>query len=274
MPLEIIISNKKFLINSDRKQILDLLLSVYEASMFQNEELIRTQNLLNETNSDLVRVNEELEAFTRGVTHDLRSPVSTIKMLISLIQNEAINPIVTKHINSIDSVADNMLLLMEDLLRLSKSGMVDLKYTKVDISELSRITVSKLKLTNPERKVEVIVEKDLSLTGDKGLMEVVLENLIGNAWKYTGKTSNAQIHIGKVTNSDVTEFFVSDNGAGFRMDQAQKLFDPFFRLHNSTDFHGTGIGLTTVKRIIDRHNGTIRAEAAPGEGATFYFSIP
>lgn len=276
MVMEVIFRGEKFQINSERKQILDLLLSVYEAAIYQNEELIKTQDLLTSSNKELLQANEELDAFNRTVTHDLRSPLASIKSMISLIKDNEGKSLkdIKKYISIIDEVTDKMFQLVDDLLRLSQVGAAQMACRTVDIGNLSRKIINTIQLASPTRNVEVIIESNLLCHADKGLMEVILQNLIGNAWKYTGKNPNARIHIGKEPNNESFEFFVSDNGAGFNMESAKNIFSPFERMHTSKEFPGVGIGLTTVKRIVERHGGTIRTEAEVDKGATFYFWLP
>jgi light-regulated signal transduction histidine kinase (bacteriophytochrome) len=150
-----------------------------------------------------------------------------------------------------------------------------MRHTSVNLSAIADDVFEELQKDQPERKVDWHVEPKLVVEGDAPLLRVVLTNLLGNAWKYTGKTATAKIEFGAVTNADgATDFFVRDNGAGFDMAYAGKLFGAFQRLHTFTEFPGTGIGLATVQRIIRRHGGQVRGEGLPDKGATFYFSLP
>jgi light-regulated signal transduction histidine kinase (bacteriophytochrome) len=164
--------------------------------------------------------------------------------------------------------------LIDDLLQLSRLTRSEMHRTPVDLSALARAVADPLQKTEPERRVEFVIAPRLVAEADAGLMRVVLENLLGNAWKFTGKQAAAKIEFGRTTHRGVPAFFVRDNGVGFDVTYADKLFGAFQRLHNTTDFPGTGIGLATVQRIIHRHGGRVWAEGEVNRGATFYFSLP
>ena len=185
---------------------------------------------------------------------------------------------------SIQIATDRMAVLTNALLRLSQVTHWELQYQSVDMSVLAQEIIAKLKQATPQRQVEVAIRPKLVVQGDRELLNIALENLLGNAWKYTSKKSNARIEFGwsdskdKILNlprfsSNNVVYFIRDNGVGFDMNYADKLFNPFHRLHTATEFEGTGIGLSTVQRIIHRHNGQILANAAPEKGATFYFGF-
>jgi light-regulated signal transduction histidine kinase (bacteriophytochrome) len=165
-----------------------------------------------------------------------------------------------------------MTSLIDDLLALSKVARAEVKRTRVDLSALGREVLARLKDVDPNRHVEITVQDALVADADPGLLRVVVENLLGNAWKYTSKQPEAQIELG-VLSRDTNVYFVRDDGAGFDMAYSGKLFDPFQRLHPTRDFEGTGIGLATVQRIIRRHGGRIWAESEPNHGATFFFTL-
>jgi light-regulated signal transduction histidine kinase (bacteriophytochrome) len=164
--------------------------------------------------------------------------------------------------------------LIDDLLQLSRLTRIEMHRTPVDLSALARAVADELQKTEPARCVEFVIEPELVVNADAGLMRAALENLLGNAWKFTGKQSTAKIEFGLTTRDEVPAYFVRDNGAGFNMKYADKLFGAFQRLHSSADFPGTGIGLATVQRIIHQHGGLVWAEGEAGHGATFYFSLP
>jgi light-regulated signal transduction histidine kinase (bacteriophytochrome) len=165
--------------------------------------------------------------------------------------------------------------LIEDLLSLAQVSRTTLNNKAVDLSALARIILDEWQVRDPERKVVVHIEKGLNAQGDSRLVRVVMENLIGNAWKFSSQQPVSEITVGsRLDAAGLPEFFVKDNGAGFDMAYADKLFTPFQRLHAVAEFPGTGIGLATVSRVIKRHGGRLWAEAAPGKGATFFFTLP
>ena len=277
MVIEIIFKGNKYAINSEKKQILDLLLSVYEAAIQRNDELIQAQAQLEAVNEDLISANHELESFAHTVSHDLRAPLHLIKGYAQVLENDyssALDKTAVSFLQIIDKSVNSMAKLVEDLLNFSRSARAELAVQTVDISHICQSILTKFELSAPERKVGISLDSDLQTQADPGLIEIVLENLLSNAWKYTGKKSDAAISIGKINLKGETVFFVRDNGDGFDMANAGKLFNPFQRLHTSQEFQGTGVGLATVRRIIERHGGRIWAEGEKGNGATFYFTIP
>jgi signal transduction histidine kinase len=163
--------------------------------------------------------------------------------------------------------------LIDALLALARVSRAPVVAEPVDLSALARQAVADLRQANPERKVDVSIADDLVVRGDRPLLQVVLVNLIGNAWKFTARTDGARIEVGRDPVEE-SAFFVRDNGAGFAMEYATKLFAPFQRLHSASEFEGTGVGLATVQRAVHRHGGRIWAEAAEGQGARFAFSVP
>jgi len=167
-----------------------------------------------------------------------------------------------------------MAQLIESLLNLARVTRGDIRSERVDLTELGRLTAERLKSTQPGRKVEISIAEELACNGDSRLLGVVLENLLGNAWKFTRKREQARIELGATRENGEQVFFVRDNGAGFDMTYAPKLFGVFQRLHSPSEFEGTGIGLANVHRIIQRHGGRVWAEGALGEGAIFHFSLP
>jgi light-regulated signal transduction histidine kinase (bacteriophytochrome) len=164
--------------------------------------------------------------------------------------------------------------MIDDLLMLSRVGRNELQRTPVDLSALAEEVAGSLRLREPERHVEVAIAPGLAATGDPGLLRIALDNLFGNAWKYTGRQPQARIEFGVTMDERGPVYFVRDNGAGFDMKYAGKLFNAFARLHTTSEFPGSGIGLATVQRIVHRHGGSIWAQAAVGAGAAFYFTLP
>ncbi len=276
MEMEIVFREQKFLINSEKKQILDLLLSVYEAAIFQNDELIKTQNMLEKANEELQQANKELDSFARTVSHDLKNPIAKIMGFVEILLEdftEGMDPNAIQYLQIIERSTDSMLQLVEDLLRMSRSSTIELKITDVDLTKIAREIIEGFRESEPDRDIEVIISEGLQCRGDEGLIRAAMLNMLGNSWKYTGKTEKPVILFGKMDEHEEQPFFISDNGAGFDMAKSHKLFRPFERMHPSTQFQGTGVGLATVKRIIERHGGRIWVEAAVDEGATFFWTI-
>jgi DNA-binding response OmpR family regulator len=226
---------------------------------------------------ELESKNSELEAFSYSVSHDLRAPLRSIDGFSKLLLEDHAGKLDAKgqdYLLRVRESAQRMGELIDDLLLLSRVGRADLRRDRVDLSGIARSAAEELRRKDPGRQVAVCVEDQLTAEADSGLMRVVFENLLGNAWKFTAKVLEARIEVGAEQQDGVTAFFVRDNGAGFDMSYAEKLFSPFQRLHTELEFPGTGIGLATVHRIIDRHGGRIRADSAVDRGATFYFTIP
>lgn len=222
--------------------------------------------------------NQELEAFSYSVSHDLRSPLNTVDGFSRLLGKHLgadAGEKVTHYLARIQAGVAQMGQLIEDLLSLAQVSRTPLNNKVVDLSELARIILDEWRVRDPERKVAVNIEKGLKAHGDSRLVRVVMENLIGNAWKFSAQQPLSEITVGcQLDAAGLPEFFVRDNGAGFDMAYADKLFKPFQRLHAVAEFPGTGIGLATVSRVIKRHGGRLWAEAAPGKGATFFFTLP
>ncbi|HUS27651.1 MAG TPA: ATP-binding protein [Kofleriaceae bacterium] len=225
--------------------------------------------------------NKELEAFSYSVSHDLRAPLRGIAgFSLALVEDESdkLSPKGHDYLNRIRAGAQRMGELIDDLLRLSRVSRADFKKERVDVSSLATLVVEDLRKSAPERSVAVDIQPNVSASADPRLLRIVLENLIGNAWKFTSKTESAKIEVG--ARDDDSEggkqrvYFVRDNGAGFDMKYAERLFAAFQRLHSDKEFPGTGIGLATVQRIVIRHGGRIWVEAAPSAGATFQFTLP
>jgi len=221
--------------------------------------------------------NKELEAFSYSVAHDLRTPLRSIDGFSQMLVEDygpQLDETAQSYLKRIRSGAKNMAALIEDMLLLSRVSRAQLRFERVDLSALARAVTDELQRQNPEREVAVDIQPGLSAQADGGLMRVLLDNLLGNAWKYTSRTPHARIELKMEANEAGPFFVVRDNGAGFDMAHAGSLFQPFQRLHTADDFPGTGIGLATVQRIVDRHGGRVWAESAVGAGATVFFTIP
>jgi len=277
MVIEIVFRGNRYAINSEKKQILDLLLSVYEAAIQRNDELISTQAKLETSNENLIAANHELEAFSYTVSHDLRSPLNVINGYTQIIQNDysdQLAPEAIEFLERIKHASFSMAKLIDDLLQFSRSGRAEIKSERFDLSTMVGGIIEELGNQNPGHKAKFHTQDDLYLEADPSLMHVVFNNLLSNAMKYSGKVDAPEIFIGKLDETDENIYFVRDNGAGFDMSKAEKLFNPFQRLHTNKEFQGTGVGLATVRRIIEKHGGRVWAESEPGKGATFYVAFP
>jgi two-component system, NtrC family, sensor kinase len=219
--------------------------------------------------------NDELESFSYSVAHDLRAPLRSIDgFSLALLEDcgENLNEDGKQYLRYVRESAQHMARLIDDLLALSRVTRAELDRAETDLSSIARSVAERLARASPDRQVEFLVTDQLVANCDGRLLTIVFENLIGNAWKFTGKRSNARIEVG-TTGEHPRTFFVRDNGAGFDMSYASKLFGVFQRLHSVTEFDGTGIGLATVQRIVRRHGGRIWAEGEVGCGATFFFTL-
>ncbi|WP_448522165.1 ATP-binding protein [Schleiferia thermophila] len=274
--MEIVFQNQKFIINSDKKQILDLLLSVYEAAMVRNSQLQVAQRQLQILNEELKQANSELESFAHAVSHDLKTPLKGIQGIYELFVEEYGNTLDEKameYLHWIKVATNNMSDLIKDLLNFSKSSRANLYPEEVHLSQMAEQVIKELRMTNFKANHQIHIQPDIKVYADPSMMRIVLTNLLSNALKYSQKVDNPTIYFGKTSYHGREILYVKDNGAGFSMEKATQLFKPFTRLHSESEFQGTGIGLSTVKRIIDRHNGEIWCESEPGKGAVFYFTL-
>ncbi len=226
----------------------------------------------------LLSANQELEAFSYSVSHDLRTPLRAIDGFSQAVLEDYSGKLDDQgknYLQRIRSATQRMGQLIDDMLDLSNISRIEMRHETVDLSALANDVISELRNNEPSRIVECQIEPGIKIEGDVSLLRIVLSNLLGNAWKYSGKTNNPLIKFGmKQDANGLKEFFVSDNGVGFDMAYADKLFGAFQRLHSFSEFPGTGVGLATVQRVIHRHGGSIRGEGVLGKGATFYFSLP
>lgn len=230
---------------------------------------------LRHRSSELETANKELEAFSYHASHDLRAPLRIIESFSRELldkYSEGLPEEGRELLQLVHESSTQMTQLIEDLLSLSYVTKTELLRATVDLSEMAYGLAAKLERSQPKRKVDFIIAPGMTVEGDAGLLRIMLDNLMENAWKYTSRQSWAQIEVGKLQDSG-GGFFVRDNGAGFNMARAEKLFLPFKRLHGMSEFPGTGIGLSIVQRIVVRHGGRIWAEGAVGRGATFYFVL-
>ncbi|GLI38762.1 PAS domain S-box protein [Geobacter hydrogenophilus] len=230
-----------------------------------------------ERTAQLEAANRELESFSYSVSHDLRAPLRHIEGFTSILMEDCAEGLDEKAQGYLDRVVRatrRMDELVDALLRLSRYTRDYMTFEPVDLSDMAREIMGELTKSNPERKVSIAIQEGLRAMGDARLLRVVMENLLGNAWKFTGKVEEGEIEFGREECDGRGVFFIRDNGAGFDMAYSNKLFNAFQRLHGSDEFEGTGIGLATVQRIIHRHGGEVRADAAPNRGATFSFTLP
>ncbi|HEX7053488.1 MAG TPA: ATP-binding protein [Burkholderiales bacterium] len=244
------------------------------------EEVLRLnaelEQRVRERTTQLEYTNAELEAFCYSVSHDLRAPLRSIDGFSqALIEDfpQHVPEEAKGYLARIRSATQRMGQLIEDLLNLSRVSRGELQRRDVDLGQIAQEVVAELRQREPQRKIEVSVWEGLKAHADARLMRAALENLIGNAWKFSSRTAEARIEIGALRDGEHATFFVRDNGAGFDMRYANKLFGAFQRLHGAGEFQGTGIGLATVQRIVHRHGGRIWADAQPGKGAVFYFTL-
>jgi signal transduction histidine kinase len=253
-----------------REELLHKELEAAEARA--GRELAETKAALVE---ELERKNRELEAFSYSVSHDLRVPLWAIDGFSRILLEDFEHVLDAKgrdYLGRVCAAAQRMGELIDDLLELSRVGRAEIQKSRVNLSEIARHVIADLRKRS-ERHVDVVVQEGLIADADKRLMQIALENLVGNSWKFTANTVDPRIEIGRDGNGQAPVYFVRDNGAGFDMAYAEKLFRPFQRLHSDAEFTGTGIGLATVYRIVDRHGGRVWAEGAVGRGATFYFTV-
>jgi len=225
---------------------------------------------------ELEAANKELEAFSYSVSHDLRAPLRSIDGFSqALIEDYGgkLDDQGRDYLRRVRAAAQRMAQLIDEMLGLSRVTRSEMRHEPVDLSMMARAVAEELRKTDPQRCVEFSIADGLAAQGDPQLLRILLDNLMGNAWKFTSRKSPAKIEVGAAQPNGEKVYFVRDNGAGFDMNYAGKLFSPFQRLHRQKEFPGTGIGLATVQRIIHRHGGRVWAEAERGEGATFYFTL-
>lgn len=232
---------------------------------------------VSERTAQLQAANKELKAFSYSVSHDLRAPLRSIDGFSRILLEDYTDRLDAEgkhYLQTVRRASQRMAELIDDMLQLSRITRSEMRLAPVDLSALARNLADELEKAEPERCVEFIIEPGVIAQGDAHLMQVVLGNLFGNAWKFTSQQRAARIEFGRTTREGAPAYFVRDNGVGFDMAYSHKLFGAFQRLHTTAEFPGTGIGLATVQRVIDRHGGQVWAEGEVGHGAAFYFTLP
>jgi light-regulated signal transduction histidine kinase (bacteriophytochrome) len=226
--------------------------------------------------AELETSNRELEAFSYSVSHDLRAPLRSIDGFSHILLEEhgdKLDADARHCLSRVRAASQHMGQLIDALLQLSRVTRADMQREAVDLSAMAQVIVDGLKQATPARQIDVRVAPGLHASGDPRLLQVALQNLLGNAFKFSSKREHAEIEFGSLQQDGATVFFLRDNGAGFQMEYSNKLFGAFQRLHGVNEFEGTGIGLATVQRIVRRHGGRIWGEGEPDRGATFYFTL-
>jgi light-regulated signal transduction histidine kinase (bacteriophytochrome) len=249
--------------------------------------LIKSRNEVRSANADLERrvaertrqlesANRELEAFAYAVSHDLRAPLRSMSGFSQILQENAPPGLDEKsrhYLQRIHDASQRMSSLIDDLLNLSRIGRSELTARPISLSQVAGEAAAAIRERHPTRDVRLEIAEGMEVNADSRLLRIALENLLSNAWKYTSRAAQAAVSVGVQAGEHGPVYFVRDNGVGFDMKYADKLFVPFQRLHPEAEFPGSGIGLVTVQRIIARHGGRVWAEAKPDEGATFYFTL-
>jgi PAS domain S-box-containing protein len=263
-------------------EVSDSLATAIHHAQLDEEVQTYTQELetrVAERTAELEHINKEMETFSYSVSHDLRAPLRAISGFASALQEdvENISPLANEHAGRIIRAAKKMDQIIHDLLDLSKVNLVQLNYQQIDLAEIAQAVFAELRELDPKHNVVFKHPEKMPANGDYGLMKIALHNLLSNAWKYTQQTASPLIEFDTTNNGERDSqrvFYIKDNGIGFDAKYSDKLFVAFSRLHPESEFEGTGVGLATVQRIIQRHKGRIWAESQPGQGATFYFSLP
>ncbi len=232
------------------------------------------ENRVRDRTAELETANRELEAFAYTLSHDLRTPLTALNgynYLLKMQYTEQLGQEGKSYLEQMDQSVQRIHAQIDGMLSLHRIKHAELEYEQVDFSSLAQEILADLQDRHRDRLVEVAIAEGLMAAGDPVLLQVVLENLLSNAWKYSAKTAAPEIEVGYLAESQT--FYVKDNGVGFNLQDAEKLFQPFQRLHNALEFEGNGVGLASVARIIERHGGRIWAESAPQQGATFFFTL-
>jgi len=235
------------------------------------------EDLVAQRTAELQTTNKELESYSYSIAHDLRSPLRAITSFSQIVMEDTkdkLTPIDIEHLNRVIAAGKKMSELIDAILELSRITRKQIHYSVVNVSEISEEIIARLRQSQLDRQVHCRVQQNIMVSGDARLLDSALQNLLENAWKFTRDITPAIIEIGELEERGESVYYVKDNGIGFDMQYMEKLFQPFHRLHLPEEYEGTGIGLATVKRIIQRHGGRIWAESEGGKGTTFYFTLP
>ncbi len=254
----------------------DMLTQIQRRDIELQQAHTELEQRVEERTRQLVAANRELEAFSYSVSHDLRGPLEVINGFSHILQVELgnkLDPAARDYVQQINQATQRMAELIDDLLNLSRVGTTSMHREKVDLTAMVKSVADQLRRREPGRNVEFTIHDCPVVDGDSRLLRIVIENLLRNAWKYSSNRELSRVEFGCETRFGRTAYYVRDNGAGFNPGLADRLFKPFQRLHATSEFPGTGIGLATVQRIISRHSGEVWAEGAIDKGATFYFTV-
>jgi len=249
----------------------------YLFSALDITERLRLEQELKRKAGELALTNKELEAFVYSVSHDLRGPLRAISGFADILRDEyqgSLDDTAKDYFKRISQGVDKMRHLIDDLLRLSRISRRELHLDTVNLSEMATGLLQDIQSQSPRKDAQITVAQGILAEADADLIRIALDNILQNAWKYTSKNANTIIEFGRLEEQGAPVFFVRDNGVGFAQEFAQRVFEPFKRLQGERDFPGTGIGLAIVKRIFDKHGGSIWAKSEPGKGAAFYFTLP
>ncbi len=275
--------NKEFFTDNYKELIIDianvLAVAIYQYRLFEEIELnkLELEEHVKERTKELERTNKELESFSYSVSHDFRAPLRAINGFSKILLDDYYENLKDEgktYLNNICLSTNKMGNLIDDLLKLSRISRTEVSFIQVNLSKIAESISYDLKASQRERKVDFIIKKELTAYADPSLIRIMIENLLRNSWKFTSKHSKAKIEFGSKEENKETVFFIRDDGVGFDMKYADKLFGAFQRLHSDKEFEGNGIGLSIVQRIINRHNGSIWVDAKVDKGATFYFILP
>lgn len=263
---------------TEQKKVKGFVLSLIDVTDIKKkeEQIKKLNNALMKRTTDLAITNNELEAFTYSASHDLQAPLRSITGFSEILLEDYrahLDDEGKDYLQRICRATNKMSQLINDLLKLSRISRTEMNKGEVNLSKLTEEVIDDFKQKDPNRDITINIESDINVEGDKNLLKIVLNNLIGNAWKFTKQESEPKISFGKTQKKGEPTYYVRDNGAGFDEKYAKKLFIPFQRLHDEKEYPGTGIGLPLVARIIHRHNGEIWAKSKEGKGATFYFTL-
>lgn len=242
----------------------------------RTQELQQQATVIRQSNHELELANKELEAFSYSVSHDLRAPLRAVDGFSQALledYDEQLDVVAKDHLQRVRRAAQTMARLIDDLLNLSRVLRAEMRREQVDLGAVAREIVDQLRVGDSSRSAEFVLGAGMIVFCDPGLVRALLENLIGNAWKFSGKVAQPRIELNMLERNGERAFVVRDNGAGFDSRYINKLFNPFQRLHRSDEFPGSGIGLATVARIVRRHGGRVWAEGEVGKGASFYFTL-